>query len=309
MKTLITGAGGFLGGHLTTALMGQHPAPQVVSLGLKAPADPRVRHFDCDLLDEKTVASIVASEKPDRVFHLAGSARVAAEIGFPEYFRSNLVTTENLLRALEGLNRPLRIFFSSSVHVYGDRAGIVDETAVPMPNSSYGMSKYLAERALARFAATQAHASAAVGRLYSCIGPSQAEGFVLSDLTRKLVRLSPESSTLETGPVDALRRFLDVRDAASILPRLLDAVSPGRFEIVNIASPFEMRIREIVEQLVQVSGRKVRIDARPSASNPFLGLQVSLEKLHGMVPGFEHRPLRQTLDDIWRWGLAEFGQH
>ncbi len=305
MTHLITGSAGFLGSHLAEHLLGNNNTDRVVSMGLRAPQNRRIQHFECDLLDRAKVRGIIVKEKPDRVYHFAGSARVSADIGMPQYHQSNLVTTQSLLEALSAENRAVRLFFASSVHVYGNQNVEVDETSEPLPNGSYGMSKYLAERAIAQAIGPKSNLTSVVGRLYSCIGPGQSEGFVIPDLTRKLVQL-PEGGTLETGPLEPFRRFLDVRDAASIIARLVEIEPASRFEIVNIASPFEKQIREMVEMLLAASGKKVPVKARPSDSNPFQGLRLSIDKLQTLIPGLKFRPLEGTLKDMWEWGTLQF---
>lgn len=307
MKHLITGASGFLGTHLVDWLLQRNPGDTVISLGFKAPANGHVRHIEADLLDAPRVLAALRETLPDRIYHLAGSARVSQDIGMPEYYQSNFVTTQNLIAAVEGTLPRVRIFFSSSVHVYGDREGQADEACEPAPNGFYGMSKYLGERAFDQLVQRAPEIRVVVGRLYSCIGPGQGEGFVTADLTRKLVALPADGSRpLETGPLTAYRRFLDVRDAVQLIAGLLENDSAARFEVVNIASPFEMQVREVVEMLVRVSGKKTPIRARENNGNPFRGLDVSLSKLQRLVPGFQYRPLETTLRDLWDWGSKSF---
>ncbi len=216
----------------------------------------------------------------------------------PEYFAHNTLTTQNLIQGLMAVSKPFRVFFASSVHVYGNQSSEADESSEVTPEGYYGMSKYLSERALEEFAKQRPDIRVVVGRLYSCIGPNQPPGFVTSDLTTKLASLT-NNSLLETGPLSAYRRFLDVRDAVEILVRLVESDQTNGFEIVNIASPFEMKVQEIVEKLVAVSGKKVRIQSRETDQNPFKGLKISLRKQEKLVPGFSFRPLETTLQDIW----------
>jgi nucleoside-diphosphate-sugar epimerase len=304
VKHLITGAGGFLGTYLAKTLRTRVPADSVVSLGLTSPNQPGVRHLECDLLDSPRLTALLDEEKPDRVYHLAGSARVSQSIGMADYYRSNFQTTVHLLSALENAGKPVRVFFSSSVHVYGNQAQEVDEVFEPAPNGPYGMSKYLAERAFEQFVQRNPTSRVVVGRLYSCIGPGQAGGFVTADLMRKLLLLS-DGEQLQTGPLSALRRFLDVRDAASIIAQLLEKPLSQPYKVVNIASPFEMQVREVVELLVKASGKKVQIQPSGSEANSFQGLKISLKKLEHLLPGFSYRPIDETVLDLWEWGVRD----
>ncbi len=300
MKHVITGASGFIGKYLAEHLKA-FPTNEVVSLGLGNPKLSQVRHVECDLTDRAKVVEVFGQEKPERVYHLAGSARVSASIGVPEYFRSNVQTTENLADALLAMPSPARVFLASSVHVYGNQTGTVDEATDVAPNGAYGFTKYLAERALERLVAQHPAHSTVVGRLYTCMGPGQQQGFVAADLARKLARLnSEENAVLETGPLTAVRRFLDVRDAAALVSRLVESATAERSLLVNIASPFEMSVQELVEKLVAVSGKKaVRLRPQAAADNPFEGIKLDISRLLSRVPGFSFRPTEATLSDIY----------
>lgn len=302
MTHLITGDSGFIGKYLAEYLLRTFSGHAVKGLSQGAAGPAGVDHRQCDLADETAVEKAISEWKPDFVYHLAGTARVSQSAGLPEYYRSNVTATTYLLKALQKLNKPVRFFLASSVHVYGNHTDTVGETAQMEPVGHYGFTKYLAERAVEETVRTHPQFGAVVGRLYSCIGPGQSPGFVTSDLAHKLAAMSAESmEPLAMGPLDAVRRFLDVRDAAPIFPQLLQQIKPGQFEAFNIASPYELRIRDLVELMVKVSGRHCRIQSQSSLhANPFQGLRVSVDKLTRALPGLTFRPIDSTLLDIWK---------
>jgi nucleoside-diphosphate-sugar epimerase len=251
------------------------------------------------MTDGEAVAALVKRIQPDQIYHLAGSARVSDKIGVPEYFRSNFLTTAWLARAVKTCDHPVAIFFSSSVHVYGNRSGIVDEGTEPQPVSPYGFSKYLAELALKDLVAHGPRVRVVIGRMYSCIGPGQAEGFLTSDLSRRLADLK-EGEPLRTGPLTGSRRFLDVRDAVSLFPQLLVSPRIASGDCVNIAPAEEVTIREVVDSLLRVSGKSPALEGDPRlAAQTFTGVGIKTEKLRLAVPDFHFRPLESTLRDIW----------
>jgi nucleoside-diphosphate-sugar epimerase len=296
---LITGAGGFLGRHLLEHLVAT-PGHRVLSLGLGNPNHPQVQHFECDLNAQSQLAHWLKTHSPERIFHLAGSARVSSAIGMPEYFQANVSTTQSLLAALDESGLRPSVFLASSVHVYGNQNAEVDEGTEPSPSGMYGFSKYLAERAVASFGQRTPASRVLVGRLYTCIGPGQGPGFVTSDIARKLAALPTSGAQpLVTGPLTAYRRFLDVRDAARIIHALMELKTDAVFDVVNIASPFEHTVREMVEQLVQLSGKPVRIEPKEDRTNTFHGLRMRLAKLQNLLPDFPYQPTEQTLRDIY----------
>ncbi len=304
MKTLITGASGFLGKYLIEQLVNAHGAANVMTTGLE-PVRPDLTHFACNLEDASRTREVVTESKPDAIYHLAGVSRVSAEIPFEDYFSRNYLTTVHLVRSAEPLKRPVRFFFASSVHVYGNAEGIVDESTKPAPESAYGYSKFVAEQYLREATQRIPGFRAVIGRLYSCIGPGQARGFVASDMCAKIaVALKSPNAPLKTGPLSPYRRFLDARDVVGILIRLMEA-SPTNFEIYNVASPHELQIRGLLDILLKEAGISPRIESEEnSGTNVFKGLQVDTSKLSRLVPASAFRPVEDSLRDMLRWELS-----
>ena len=89
MRALVTGAAGFVGGHLVAHLVAC--GDEVVAVD---------RHDGPDLLDPAALTAFVADLAPDAVYHLAGWSDVGASWDEPlATFESNAVGTLNLLQA------------------------------------------------------------------------------------------------------------------------------------------------------------------------------------------------------------------
>ncbi len=301
MKTLVTGGSGFLGKYLVEQLVNQRGAETLATIGLE-PVRPDVRHFPCNLEQEGPTREAVKAFRPDSIFHLAGFSRVSSEIPFEDYFSRNYLTTVHLVRAMQPIDRPISFFFASSVHVYGNAQGIVSEATAPAPESAYGHSKMLAEQFLRDTTIQQKNFRAVVGRLYSCIGPGQAKGFVAADLCAKIVAAKKNpKAPLRTGPLSPYRRFQDGRDVVGILIRLME--TPGApFEIFNVASPHELQIKELLDMLLKEAGISPPIESEEmSGTNVFKGLQIDTSKLSRIVANSEFRPVKETLRDMLKW--------
>jgi len=301
VKTLVTGGSGFLGKYLVDELVRQRGADSLVTLGLET-VRPDVRHLPVNLEHEGPTREAVRAVQPDSIYHLAGFSRVSSEIPFEDYFSRNYLTTVHLMRAMEPLDKPLSFFFASSVHVYGNAKGVVSESTAPAPESAYGHSKMLAEQYLRDASARMKQFRAVIGRLYSCIGPGQAKGFVAADLCAKIVAAKKNpKSPIRTGPLSPYRRFQDGRDVVGILIRLMEA--PGQpFEVFNVASPHELQIKDLLELLLDEAGISPPIESQEmSDTNAFKGLQIDTSKLSRLVPDTHFRPVRETLRDMLQW--------
>ncbi|MGC2399606.1 MAG: D-erythronate dehydrogenase [Acidobacteriaceae bacterium] len=162
MKVLITGGAGFLGTRLTRTLLkrGQISGAaitQVALADLYPPkddliSDPRVRAWTGALLDQCTA---LAQQEFDLVFHLAAAVSGECEADLELGLRANLDTTRALLDALRQTGKP-RVVFSSSVAVFGGDVDlpmprVIHDDTLPVPQTSYGIQKYMCEQLLADY--------------------------------------------------------------------------------------------------------------------------------------------------------------
>lgn len=147
MRALITGASGFIGGHLAEGLCRR--GYDVFCLVRKTSLVSHLRHLPVGLIsgDLTDAASLHAAVRGmDYVFHLAG---VIASLDRWEYEAINIHGTRNLVRAvLQEAYGLKRFVFVSSISAAGpsppDRS--LSETDEPRPVSEYGRSKLAAER-------------------------------------------------------------------------------------------------------------------------------------------------------------------
>ncbi|MGK7871215.1 NAD-dependent epimerase/dehydratase family protein [Falsiroseomonas sp. E2-1-a20] len=158
MKILVTGATGFVGLSIVSALLAQglevvgvgHAAPPSEALAA-LPGHNRVAWHIVDLRDAAAVQALFARERPDRVVHGAAVTTASTRDG-------EAVTTTaavNIMGALHVLDAAAaqgvqRLIFLSSASVYGaaePAQGLLDEAlSLPQPGAVYGITKLAAER-------------------------------------------------------------------------------------------------------------------------------------------------------------------
>ncbi|MGK7871315.1 NAD-dependent epimerase/dehydratase family protein [Falsiroseomonas sp. E2-1-a20] len=162
MKILVTGATGFVGLNIVSALLAQ--GLEVVGVGhAPPPAEALVAlpGHDCvawhitDLRDAAAVQALFAQEKPDRVVHGAAVTTAAGRDGEA----ATATAAVNIMAALHVLDAAAaqgtqRLVFLSSASVYGTTTpaqGLLDEAlSLPQPSAVYGITKLAAERLLLR---------------------------------------------------------------------------------------------------------------------------------------------------------------
>lgn len=293
MHVLITGVGGFVGPRLARNLL-EH-GHKVSGTWLENTPPPNVEGADlyhADLLDRGSLDRVIEATKPDAVVNLAGLSSVGDSWKRPgEYFRVNVLGTENLLAAAG----ERRMVFASSAEVYGqvpEEEQPIHEERLPDPRSPYALTKAAAERiALAR--------GAVVARAFNLVGPGQAPGFVLPSFARQLADIARgKKKLLRVGNLSARRDFVHVDDGAEAFRVLIQSGHPGR--IYNIASEQVVSIADVLTRLCAVSGIEPRVKQDPKLIRPvdlplLLGDNGRLRKL-GWEP---RRTLDQALSDLW----------
>lgn len=148
-KVLLTGASGFVGGRLREALLAAG-ADVLAIRRHSSPAPQSGRSVVADYADVEGLASLVADEKPDYVFHVAGATK---GVTYDDFQRANVMPTRHLLAALEkGHPEVRRLVLVSSLAAYGPSSPSRPhrETDAPSPIEHYGRSKLEAERILER---------------------------------------------------------------------------------------------------------------------------------------------------------------
>ena len=148
MRTLITGAGGFVGRALVAALAARAASTdEIVATDIAAPPTPppgNVRWRTAQLDDPAALSALTAT-RFDRIVHLATVAGVGSQ-RFDLGRMTNLVATQNLLEAARSSERPPRFVYSSSVGVFGPPLpNMVDDATLPVPANSYGTHKLVSE--------------------------------------------------------------------------------------------------------------------------------------------------------------------
>ena len=124
-RILITGACGFVGGHVLQKLLAQRPPPTLFAWSHSVPpkrADAEKLHWrQVDIRDATAVEEAVRDSQPTHLLHLAGAAHVGTSFEDPRATWSvNLMGSLNLLEAVQRAAPQAQCLLVSSSEVYGD---------------------------------------------------------------------------------------------------------------------------------------------------------------------------------------------
>jgi GDP-4-dehydro-6-deoxy-D-mannose reductase len=313
VRVLVTGAGGFVGGHLRPLLLAQ-PGWSVAALGRRPPAPlgPGEQTYGVDLLDAAATTRLLAAVRPLAIVHLAAQSSVGVSLRDPA---GTLLTNQlALLHLLEGCRAtgldPL-IIVAGSGEEYGDsgRDGRpLTEAAPPRPVSPYAVSKVAQEMLGLQYGLAYGLRVVRL-RLFNHIGPGQRAEFAIPSFARQIARIERgrQAPVLSVGNLAARRDFLDVRDVARAYLLAILRGRPGA--VYNLGSGRAYAIEEILGMLLDGARRAIRVEVDPArwrpADIPVLTADASaFRAATGWSPSI---PLDRTVADIledWRRRVA-----
>lgn len=297
MRILITGIGGFVGSRLARHLLARGDRVS----GTYVDARPQLAGadlFEADLLDRRALEAAMQAASPDAIVNLAGLSHVGDSWNpelMPNYFRVNVVGTENVLAAAAAAGDP-RVVIVSSADVYGqvpEGEQPISETRPLAPQTPYALTKAAAERLAAIHGAV-------IVRSFNLIGPGQARNFSLASWAAQLAAVQRgERKAVETGDLSTCRDFTHVDDGAEAY-RLL-AEKGERGTVYNLASGKAVRMRDALDRLRDIAGVQAEVRDGVFPPRPFdipylCGSAARLRAL-GWEP---RRSLDDALRDLWR---------
>jgi len=304
VKILVTGAGGFVGGHLLPALTAAFPAAELIGCG-NAPGDRPL-----ELTDAASVDDAVREIRPDACVHLAAIAAISAARTDPDLaWRVNLGGTLALARAILRHAPACRLVFASSADLYGAsfRAGVaLDEAALLAPLNTYSATKATADLALGAMAAEGLRVVRM--RPFNHTGPGQSTAFVVPDFARQVMRIQAglQAAVLRVGDLSPMRDFLDVRDVcAAYAACLRPEIELPCGQILNLASGRPVRIADVLQGLLDVAGVQASIETdaallRPTDIPVAIGNAEAALRLLGWQPKIAWQTTLGDVIEDWR---------
>ncbi|GAA3429664.1 NAD-dependent epimerase/dehydratase family protein [Streptosporangium sandarakinum] len=310
---LITGGSGFVGSHLTDALLARGDSVMILdnlSTGRldNLRAHPRLHFVQGSVLDELVVDELV--HRCDVVVHLAAAVGVKLIVEQPlRCLTTNIRGSENVIEAAHRYRK--KIMITSTSEIYGKNSGgplhelsdrILGSPAVV--RWAYSTAKAVDE-ILANAYHRERDLPTVVVRLFNTVGPRQspAYGMVIPRLVRQALSGAPLTVF---GDGTQTRCFAHVKDVVDALLRLLDH-EDAIGQTFNVGASDEVSILELAKMIIELTGTTSGIDLIPYAEAYEAGFEdmarrvpdtTKLRALTGWVP-------RLSLDDILADTVAE----
>ena len=267
---VVTGAAGFIGSHLSEALVARgldvvgvdaftdYYAPAIKRRNVEGLlAGPRFRLLEIDLA---TGALDALPARPRWVFHLAAQPGVRASWGreFATYTTQNVLATQRLLEHVKEAGTE-RVVVASSSSVYGDAEALpTGETDLPRPFSPYGVTKLAAEH-LALLYARNFGVPAVAMRYFTVYGPRQRPDMGFHKFITALLADAPIGVY---GDGEQTRDFTFVADAVAANIAAAERGVPGT--AYNVGGGSRVSVNDVLARLGRLADRAPRIERGPA---------------------------------------------
>ncbi|MFZ5950876.1 MAG: SDR family NAD(P)-dependent oxidoreductase [Candidatus Rifleibacteriota bacterium] len=264
----VTGAGGFIGSHLTEALLSHgvkvkalvHYNSRADSGWLRSCEHPNLEIHFGDVRDQNQMNRLIAD--CDTVFHLA------ALIGIPysyeaaqSYVDTNVTGTLNILLAA-ALNRVNRIILTSTSEVYGTAIEVPMSEKHPLQaQSPYAASKISADMLGLSFARSFSMPVTIV-RPFNTFGPRQSMRAVIPTIAVQALK----SDVVRLGNLTPIRDFNYVEDTVSGFIAAAASGRPGA--VYNLSTGNGISIEETAKKIIGICGNRARLENQSERARP-----------------------------------------
>jgi UDP-glucose 4-epimerase len=254
MRVLITGGAGFIGSHLTEALLARGDEVLILD-DLSTGSSENIRHLKNipmlnywidSVMNKALLAELV--DESDLVVHLAAAVGVRLIIESPVHtIETNIKGTELVLEAAR--KKKKKVFIASTSEVYGKSTHFPfhEDDDLVLGSTDKGRWSYAASKALDEFLALaywkERKLPVVIGRFFNTIGPRQTGqyGMVVPNFVRQAMEGAP-ITVFGTGKQS--RCFCYVGDTVAALLKVLDAPEAVG-QVFNIGSSEEISIEDL----------------------------------------------------------------
>ncbi len=320
MRVLVTGGAGFIGSHVSEALLRR--GERVLALdsftdfydpmlkrqnvkGLyRAFPDGRFAVCEADIRDGESLRLAFESFRPDAVIHLAACAGVRPSIERPEeYFDVNLMGTVRLMEAMASAGAK-RLVFASSSSVYGNNEKVPFSEADPVdhPISPYAATKKAGELAVHTWHHLKGLQCACL-RFFTVYGPRQRPDLAITKFASRMLDGAPIPVY---GDGTTRRDYTYIDDIVDGVLRALDWTdAPGRFGVFNLGESRTVSLSEMIEALEGALGMKAQIERLPPQPGDVARTWADISLAREVLGYRPFTPFDEGIEKFIRWLKAQ----
>ncbi|MEM9661498.1 MAG: GDP-mannose 4,6-dehydratase [Planctomycetota bacterium] len=310
---LVTGAAGFIGSHLSEALLAR--GHRVVGVDNFDPFYDRAAKrsnldeiekaggdfafYELDLNDHAALTRVLIDIKPETIVHLAAKAGVRPSIADPiAYAHANVAATSVVMECARAAGAQ-RLVIASSSSVYGnnDKTPFAETDPVEHPISPYAATK----RSCELIAHTHHHLTGmpvAMLRFFTVFGPRQRPDLAIN----KFMRLVERGETIGMfGDGSTSRDYTFVADTVRGIVAAMDRIDDHGYRIWNLGGDHPMRLDDLIAAIGETVGKQPNVERKPMQPGDVERTWADLTRSKAELGYTCETPVRDGLASQWEW--------
>lgn len=315
-KICITGACGFIGFHLSRALLefgeevvGIDNLNDYYDVKLKQDRLKQLMNYEhfkfakIDILDKPSLEKLFIQEKFDYLYHLAAQAGVRYSITHPEaYIQTNIVGFFNLLELCRSY--PVKHFiYASSSSVYGN----INEESKESDNTDHPVSFYAATKKSSEILAysySHLYQIPMTGlRFFTVYGPWGRPDMAYYKFTEKILK----GETIDIyNEGNLYRDFTYIDDVIDGLVKIMNAI-PSNYAIYNIGNNHTEKLMDFVHCLEKACLKEAHIKYCPMQEGDVYKTSANIDNIHALTGFTPKTKIEEGLKKFVEWYKAYTG--
>jgi len=253
MSSIVTGAFGFSGRYLTQSI-----SDEVICVSRSNKNTDSYKNYavNCDLLNKTAVNNLIKQYQPKAIYHLAGSFTQ----NFENDYKSNVMTTKNILDAMVELSPKSRILLIGSAAEYGIlkfEDCPIKENAQLRPCNPYGLTK-IYQKFLMDYYINQYSLDIVMARPFNIYGKGASPLLFIGNLYKQIsLYKSGDISSISLGNIENKRDYIFIEDAIKHYIKIMQYGISG--EIYNVASGKATLTKDLLKTILDQEGLNISI--------------------------------------------------
>jgi UDP-glucose 4-epimerase len=263
MRYLVTGGSGFIGSHLSEALVKRGDSVSAIdnlSTGNNQ-LSSNIDFFQGSIFDQDLMSKLISNS--DYVLHLAAAVGVFNIVNKPlESLMTNIKGTEIILELCEKYNKPILITSTSEVYGKNNTVPLSEDSdrvlgSPLLSRWSYSEAKAVDE-SMAYFYYQEKGLKVRIVRLFNTVGPRQVGHYGM--VVPRFINAALKNEQLFVyGSGDQIRCFCHVDDAVRALLFVIDS-DKAIGQVFNIGNNQQISIMELAKKVIELTGSSSTIE-------------------------------------------------